>query len=235
MVRRLLDGIGSLDPWRLTLVADVDRCQVWMGPEPSTATEPGSFARAQVGHFVLRGPEGQVRDLFPFLCYLPAPDDAQRLHYYDSLHRYKAAGKDALALEYDEGFKQARPEPVAGLEEAFTAELLAEKFGRHRGKMEVIEGRVASFGALIDEHAAIVGRRFVIDQWRGSSASTTGASGDRGRAGQGQDGVDGPPGGRDVRPVAPPRSTSSTAARPASPIRTSASRASITPCWKPTT
>jgi WD40 repeat protein len=165
VTRRLLGGIASLAPWRLTLVADVDRGQVWMGPEPGTATEPGAFARAQVGHFVVRGPEGDVRDLFPFVSYLPASDrdKAQRLHYYDALHRYKAAGKDAQVLDYDEGFKQARPEPVAGLEAAFTAELLADKFGRHRGRMEVIEGRVASFGALIDEHAAIVGRRFVID------------------------------------------------------------------------
>ncbi len=164
VVRGLLDGIASLARWRLMLVADVDRCQVWMGRQPSTATEPGSFPRTQVGHFVLRGAESQVRDLFPFLCYLPVRDNVERLHYYDSLHRYKAAGKDALALEYDEGFKHARPEPVAGLEQAFTAELLAEKFGRHRGKMEVIEGRVASFGALIDEHTAIVGRRFVINR-----------------------------------------------------------------------
>ena len=163
VARRLLDEIASLAPWRLMLVADVDRCQVWMGPEPGSATEPGAFARAQVGHFVVRGTEGDVRDLFPLVSYLPASDQAQRLHYYDALHRYKAAGKDALVLDYDEGFKQARPEPVAGLEAAFTAQLLAEKFGRHRGRMEVIEGRVGSFGALIDEHAAIVGRRFVID------------------------------------------------------------------------
>jgi len=163
LVRQLQAGLAELAPWRLVLVADVDRAQVWMGPHPETATEPGVFARAQVGHFALRGLAGQVRDLFPFVCYLPVSNQEHRLHFYDCLHRYRATGKDILALEYDEGFKQPRPEPIAGLEAAFTAELLAEKFGRHRGQMEVIEGRVASFGALIDEHAKIVGRRFVID------------------------------------------------------------------------
>jgi hypothetical protein len=102
-------------------------------------------------------------DLYPFLCYLPDPQQEKRLHYYDSIYRYTVARKEAAVLEYDQGFKQASSEPISGLEEAFTAELLAAAFGRHRGRMEVIEGRVANFGELIEAHAAIVGRRFVID------------------------------------------------------------------------
>jgi len=50
-----------------------------------------------------------------------------------------------------------------GADHGLQAELPAEKFGRHLGRMEAIEGRIASFGGLIDEHASIVGRRFVID------------------------------------------------------------------------
>jgi WD40 repeat protein len=164
LVRQLLSGLADLAPLRLALVSDLDRAQIWTGPQPSTLAEPGCFDRAQVGHYVLRGPEAQVRDLFPFVCYLPVADKEYRLHFYDALHRYKTTGKGALVLEYDDGLRQTRSEPIAGIEAAFTAELLAEAFGRHRDKMEVIEGRVAGFGALIDEHSAIVGRRFVIDQ-----------------------------------------------------------------------
>lgn len=104
-----------------------------------------------------------VRDLYPFLCYLPDAQQQQRLHFYDSIYRYKETRKEVQVLEYDEGFKHNDSEPVAGLEEAFTAELLSAAFKRHQGRMEVIEGRVANFGELIVEHAEIVGRRFAID------------------------------------------------------------------------
>jgi hypothetical protein len=165
-LRELLDGVAGLAGWRLCLPTDRDRCRVWMGPQPGTGTEPGAFARERVGQFVLRGQDGQLRDLSPFLCYLPDPQQERRLHFYDSLYRYTAARKEVEALEYDHGFRQASAEPVTGLEEAFTAELLARAFGRHRERMEIIEGRVANFGELIEAHAAIVGRRFVIDHVR---------------------------------------------------------------------
>src|SRR5262249_22590667 len=71
LVRDLLAGVEDLAAWRLCLVTEADRCQVWMGPSPARATEPGSFAREAIGHFVLRGPGGEGRDLYPFLCYLP--------------------------------------------------------------------------------------------------------------------------------------------------------------------
>src|SRR5262249_13387936 len=93
-VRRLLDSLAGLWPWRLVLPTDLDRAQVWMGPSPGTATEPGVFPRTQVGHFVLRGPEGQTRDLDPFLSYLPGTGQAERLHFYDALHRYKGPARD---------------------------------------------------------------------------------------------------------------------------------------------
>jgi len=165
-VRRLLDGVASLASWRLCLVTAEDRCQVWLGPQPGTATEPGSFSTTEIGHFVLRGPEGEYRDLYPFLCYLPDSQQENRLHYYDSLYRYQATKKEATVLEYDKGSRHPRPEPAAGLEEAFTAELLARAFKWQRGRMEVIEGRVANFGELIEAHAAIVGHQFVIDHVR---------------------------------------------------------------------
>jgi WD40 repeat protein len=165
-LRGLLDGVASLSGWRLCLPTDRDRCQAWMGPRPGGATEPGDFARGQVGRFVLRGPGGAARDLYPFLCYLPDPRQERRLHFYDSLARYTAARKEVEVLEYDQGLRQASAEPVAGLEGAFTADLLAKVFGRHRERMAVIEGRVANFGELIDAHAAIVGRRFAIDHVR---------------------------------------------------------------------
>jgi hypothetical protein len=82
----LLAAVADLADWRLCLVADTDRCQVWMGPEPSAATEPGRFRPDQVGRFVLRGP-GQAIDLYPFVCYLPSPTPADRLHFYDSVYR----------------------------------------------------------------------------------------------------------------------------------------------------
>ncbi len=166
LLRRLLDGVAAQAPWRLCLPAAEDRCQVWHGPRPGAATEPGSFPAREVGHFVLRGPGGETRDLHPFLCYVPDARQESRLHYYDSLYRYQAAKKEATVLEYDHGERHPRPEPAAGLEEAFTAELLARAFKWHRGRMEVIEGRVANFGELIEAHAAIVGRRFVIDHVR---------------------------------------------------------------------
>jgi hypothetical protein len=164
-LRELLQGIAAMAPWRLCLVTDVDRCQVWMGPGPAAATEPGVFRREQVGHFVLRGPaEGSaVHDLYPFLAYLPDPDQQNRLHFYDSVYRYQATRKEATVLEYDSGQRHPRTEPMAGLEEAFTAELLAKAFKWHRGRMVVIEGRVANFGEILETHAAIVGRRFAIE------------------------------------------------------------------------
>ena len=68
-----------------------DRCQVWLGPQPGTATEPGSFSSKQIGHFLLRGPGGASCELFPFLCYLPDSEQENRLHFYDSLYRYKSS------------------------------------------------------------------------------------------------------------------------------------------------
>ncbi len=165
-LRELLDGVASLAEWRLSLPTDRDRCRVWMGPSPVDATEPGEFTRAQIGRFVLRGPGGQTRDLYPFVCYLPDPRQERRLHFYDSVYRYSAARKEVEALEYDCGFKQVSSDPVAGLEEAFTADQLAKAFGRHRERMAVFEGRVANFGELIEAHATIVGRRFAIDRVR---------------------------------------------------------------------
>ena len=106
------------------------------GPEPPIGFTPGAFRREQVGHVVLRGPAGDGggapagRDLYPFLCYLPDPDDEKRLHYYEMVYRYGPTHGDALVLEYDRGRRHPRREPVAGLEEAFTAELLARAFRR---------------------------------------------------------------------------------------------------------
>ena len=166
VVRRLLDGAASFARWRLCLVTAEDRCQVWMGPEPGAGTTPGAFSSKEVGRFVLCGPGGAYRDLHPFVCYLPDARRENRLHYYDSLYRYQAARKEANVLEYDQGERHPRPEPVAGLEEAYTAGLLAQAFKWHRGRMEVVEGRVAHFGELIEAHAAIVGRRWVVDRVR---------------------------------------------------------------------
>jgi WD40 repeat protein len=166
VLRRLLDGVAGLAHWRLCLVADVDRCQVWTGETSGPATEPGSFPRGLVGKFVLRGPGGELRPLDPFVCYLADPDRDRRLHFYDSVYRYTPTRKEVDVLEYDEGFKRASPDPIPALEEAFTAERLAAAFGRHRGKMAVIEGRVANFGELIEAHAGIVGRHFAVERVR---------------------------------------------------------------------
>ena len=124
LLKQLLDAVASLQAWRLLLVNDRDRCQVWMGPEPATTTEPGDFRSEQIGHFVLRGrmagerPGGEpdIRDLYPFICYVPDDTKKRRLHYYDSIRRYQETRKDVRVLEYDEGFRQVTPEPVAGLE-----------------------------------------------------------------------------------------------------------------------
>jgi len=163
LVRELLDGLFGLAAWRLCLVTAEDRYQVWMGPQPGITTEPGSQTVREIGHFVLRGPGGQYHDLYPFVCYLPDSQQENRLHFYDSLFRYQATKKEATVLEYDNGERHPRPEPAAGLEEAFTAELLAQAFKWYRGRMKVIEAQVANFDELIQAHAAIVGRRFVID------------------------------------------------------------------------
>ena len=127
-----------------------------------------NICQEQIGHFVLAGRRpgerraGALdnRDLYPFICYVPDARQQHRLHYYDSIYRYQETRKEVRVLEYDEGFKQVTPEPVAGLEAHFTRELMARAFGRHRTRMEVIEGRVASFGELLAAHADIVGRRF---------------------------------------------------------------------------
>jgi WD40 repeat protein len=159
----LLAAVAGLAEWRLCLVADTDRCQVWMGPEPSAATEPGRFRPDQVGRFVLWG-LGETIDLYPFLCYLPSPAPAERLHFYDSVYRYQASRKAATVLEYDEGWRHPRPEPIDGLERAFTAELLAVAMKRQRQRLAVIEGRVASFWEILEQHADIVGRRFAVER-----------------------------------------------------------------------
>ncbi len=101
-MQELLETVESLESWRLLLIQDYDRCQAWMGPEPASATEPGEFPREQIGHFVLRGPsppeetegKSQVRDLYPFLCYVPDAQKQNRLHYYDSIYRYQETRKD---------------------------------------------------------------------------------------------------------------------------------------------
>lgn len=163
VLQHLLEAVTDLAGWRLCLVTDQDRCQLWMGTDLQTTIEPGSFQREQIGHFLLRGPESTTCDLYPFLCYLPDAEGEQRLHFYDSIYRYQETRKEVSVLEYDNGLKHASSEPVSGLEQAFTTELLKKAFQRHQGRMEVIEGRVASFGELLVEHADIVGRRFVID------------------------------------------------------------------------
>ena len=165
LVPELLDAVAGLAPdWRLLLPTHVDRAQVWMGPRPPAATEPGSFAGSQVGRFVLRGPSGEVRELYPFLAHLPASGtDERRLHYHDS---FTSSGRGVIELEYDEGFKQAFPEPVEGFRTAFTAESLRVALDRYKMQMVEIEGRILGFGELIEREAEIVGRRFAIDRIR---------------------------------------------------------------------
>jgi len=168
-VRELLQGVANLGSYRLCLVTDIDRCETWMGPSPKASTEPGSFAQSQVGHFVLCPPslKSTVLDLYPFICYLPDREaQCKRLHYYDQIYRYKALKKQAKVIEYDRGDRHEREEPAQGLEAAFTAQLLAEAFGQHRVRMEVIEGRVFSFAELIESHADIVGREFAVERVR---------------------------------------------------------------------
>ena len=101
--------------------------------------------------------------MYPFICYLPDARQQCRLHFYDSIYRYQESRKAIRILEYDEGYRQETPEPVAGLEARFTRELRTRAFGRHRSRMEVIEGRVANFGELLTAHADIVGRRFAVE------------------------------------------------------------------------
>jgi len=163
VLQHLLEAVADLAGWRLCLATDQDRCQLWMGTELQNTIEPGNFQREQIGNFLLRGPDSTTRDLYPFLCYLPDAEGEQRLHFYDSIYRYQETRKEVSVLEYDNGLKHASSEPVSGLEQAFTTELLKKAFQRHQGRMEVIEGRVANFGELLVEHADIVGRRFVID------------------------------------------------------------------------
>ncbi len=166
LIGQLLDALAEMSDWRLCLITDRDRCQVWMGPQPGKTTEPGDFRGEHVGHFVLRGRTSDwsaVRNLYPFICYLPDIEQENRLHFYDSIYRYQASRKEVQLLEYDNGFKQASQDPIRGLEEAFTTELLSRAFKRHQGHMKAIEGRVASFGELLEAHADIVGRRFAID------------------------------------------------------------------------
>ena len=117
------------------MTATAARC----GWVPSRRQRPSraNSAQEQIGHFVLRGhvagerPGGgpDIRDLYPFICYVPDARQQHRLHYYDSIYRYQETRKDVRVLEYDEGFKQVTPEPVAGLEARFTRELLARAFG----------------------------------------------------------------------------------------------------------
>ena len=235
LLRRLLDGVTGLAAWRLCLAVAEDRCQVWMGPQPGAATEPADFSRKEIGHFILRGPGGGRRDLYPFLCRLPDSRKEERLHYYDSLYRFKPPRKEATVLEYNNGERHPRPEPVAGLEEAYTAELLAKAFKWCQGRMEVIEGRVANFGELIEAHAAIVGRGFAINH-----VSRFLTEQDRGllvieaQPGKGKTALMAHLIEEVFGDCAPGRSTSSTGGRPASPTPTSACAASTTPCWKRT-
>jgi hypothetical protein len=172
-VEGLLNSIaGQLADWRLCLVADVDRCQVWMGPQAPRATVPGAFRREQIGHFILHrvrgtrdGEERQALDLYPLLCYTPGKGESeQRLHYYDKLTQYKAGRKLAKVVEYDLGNRHDREEPVPGLEAALTAELLGQAFGAERSRREAVEGRVLGLDELIEAHADIVGRECVIER-----------------------------------------------------------------------
>ncbi len=168
LLRQLLDAVASLAPWQLCLVTDPDQCQSWMGPLPSASRESVPFLREQVGHFVLIRPverlRVEVKDLHPFVCLLPDNGQTHRLHYYDFLHRYQETRKEAAMLEYDEGFKRAFPDPLPGLEDVFTRELLAQTFKRHQSAMREIDGRVANFSELLAQHAHIVGRAFALER-----------------------------------------------------------------------
>ena len=110
-----------------------------------------------------KGRRSRVADLYPFICYVPDSQHQRRLHYYDSIYRYQETRKDVRVLDYDDGLRRETPEPVPGLEERFTRELLTRAFRRHQGRMEVIEGRVANFAELLAAHAQIVGRGFVVE------------------------------------------------------------------------
>lgn len=178
--RRLLDGVATLAPWQLTLVAADGTSQPWTGLDkgpPGT----GGAAPSLSGRFVLLRPDTpppsaetlarsppafRQRELAPLLCLAPDPAGTPRLHFFDSVYRYKSARKEATVLEYDGGHRHPCGEPVAALERVFTPALLAEVFQWDRGRMEVIEGRVAHFGELLEEHATIVGRRFAVDRVR---------------------------------------------------------------------
>ena len=174
MLTRLLTEVAALAGWRLCLVADCDRCQVWTGPKADMSTVPGSFRRDQIGRFVVcrrtggrdEPAEPEVRDLYPFVCYLPDKNQEQRLHFYDSINRCRETYKEATVLEYDNGFRTVSRVPMSGLEETFTPESLSKVINSHRSRMEVIEGRVASFGELLAAHTDVVGRRFVVEHVR---------------------------------------------------------------------
>lgn len=171
MLRELLSGVERLANWRLSLVASNVSCSGWTGIEPGKVTESAKFDESLIEHFVLRqsaqtdgtDTAQPVTDLFPFLCYLPDREQQPRLHFYDSIRRYQETRKEVDVLEYDTGIKCVSPVPVSGLERLLTPELLAKASKTHQGRMEIIEGRVSSFGELIREHVNIVGRKFVVN------------------------------------------------------------------------
>ena len=166
----LVEGVADLADWRLTLVVEAHSCQEWMGLSPEAELQSGSFDPEKKEHLVLRGPGPlpQIRDLFPFLCFLPDADACKRLHYYDSVYRYQESDKStkerkqAKIREYDLGSIHPSSEPIPGLEETFTKELLASAFNGVARRLEVIEGRVARQQELLAAHADIVGRHSTV-------------------------------------------------------------------------
>jgi WD40 repeat protein len=161
---RLLDAVSALAPWRLCLPTEVDQCEVWMGPAPGGVLASGHFSSEQLRHFVLQaaGGNGATVDLFPFLCYLPDSSQALRLHYYDSVHRYQQKRREANLLEYDNGYRYPRQEPIEGLERVFTRDQLSAAVAMISRRLELIEGRIAHFDELLAVQTRLVGRAWAI-------------------------------------------------------------------------
>jgi WD40 repeat protein len=162
----LLDGIAGLQPHQLHLVTGVNQSQAWMGLRPAMSAMPGSFPRELVGHFVMIAPDETTVDLDPYLSHLLAGSQEFRLHYYDSIYHFKRTRKEAEVLEYDEGDKQARTEPMVGLLRAFGEDVLAGAVDRHLARMAIIDDQVMVSGKLIEAHASIVGRRTILERVR---------------------------------------------------------------------
>jgi WD40 repeat protein len=162
----ILAGSAILHPYPLIRPITDNLAERWSGAQTGQ-TLSGTFSKEEIGRFGFVAEGGRFVNVEPFVMFLACGNcETDRLFLYDSQKSYGAteSKKRIYMLEYDNGHRLDRYEPVEPLEARFTEELIKQVYEAFRKTMVAIERYLKDFGTLVEQHGDIVGRQFVRDR-----------------------------------------------------------------------